>query len=118
MDMAADPMTSAVAKSLVDDLLALADRLAPKLRRVFLDAIAALRDELTPTTIADLLHGAHPTALELWQRLQELLTPPMQDAILAGVVEAGGLTGEQFPPSVQVQLAFDRTNPFALEAVD
>src|SRR6266566_159305 len=118
MDMAPDPMTITIAKSFVDDLLALADQLAPKLRRAFLDAIAALRDELTPTTIADLLQGAHPTAIELWQRLQELLTPPMQDAILAGVVEVGGLTGEQFPPSVQIQFAFDRTNPFALDAVD
>lgn len=107
-----------IQKDVWSDLLAVGDRLAPRLRRAFLDAIAKLRGELTSSAVADLTGGAHPTAGELWQRIQELLEPTLREAVWAVVIGAGQLMVSRFPTSVQVQLPFDRTNPFAVDAVD
>jgi len=95
-------------KGIYEDLLALADRFAPRLRRAFLDAIAQLRDNLPE----------QPSGSAIWQRLQELLMPLVQRVVEALAIGAGARAIEQFPESVRVQLQFDLTNPFAVEAID
>lgn len=102
-------------------LLALADRLAPRFKRAFLDAVATLDDTLSSREIADALLQGDVRALErvgAWQVFRDALAPGLRDAVLEAVASAGGIAISQMPKSVGVQLAFDRTNPKALEAVD
>lgn len=102
----------------LEQLLALADRLAPGLRVAFLRAIEQLRRELTSTEVGNLIGGAHPTASELWHRLQALLDPAVREPITRLLTAAGTQALGELPESVQAQVRFDLTNPRAVEAVD
>lgn len=102
-------------------LLAVADRLAPQFRRAFLDAIAALNGQLTSADITQALEAGDLRALEragAWQVFTENLEPALRSAVTDAVARGGASAIAQMPPSVAVQLAFDLTNPKAVEAVD
>lgn len=102
-------------------LLAIADALAPRFRKAFLEAVAELNDQLSTADIIEALGRGDIKALERaggWQVFGAKLEPALREAVLTAVTRAGDTAAGRLPASVRAQLTFDRTNPKALEAVD
>src|SRR6266581_4564554 len=110
-----------VAKSASDDLLALADRLAPQFRRAFLDAVQQFRDSLSFSDLRDAASGHRVDFLQgsdAWELFVATLTAGLAAAVRLVVLRAGSDTLETLPASVAMQLRFDLGNPRALDAID
>jgi len=102
-------------------LLRVADLLAPKFRKAFLDAVKELDGQLATRDILDALARGDVRALEragAWRVFADALEPALREAVLEAVARGGDQAANLLPRSVQVQLTFDRTNPKAIEAVD
>lgn len=97
------------------DLIALADRLEPKLARAYLAAIARLRARTDANSIARAIQEGRQffiTAAQL-PLFEEAMDPLL--AVLADTVQqAGQLTAGRFTDGLGVGMRFDITNPFAV----
>lgn len=103
------------------DLLALADRLAPALRRAFLEAVAAFRDDLSLSALRDVAESHQIDLLsgsDAWERFVSTLDAKLRTAVTAAVLGAGTQVIAGFPESIATQLRFDLGNPRAVDAID
>lgn len=93
----------------------IADRLEPKMRRRFLDAIAALRGEITLDMLAQAVQqGIITTEIEaIFIRDWPRMLGPASTIPVASYAAVGALTGEAVATALRVGFAFDLKNPRA-----
>ena len=111
-------MTAIVAKQGYRELLELAARLEPAYRRAFLEAVLTL-DLPTRAAVLDAMERRDSQALApLWDQLDATLTAQLRPVVERLIVGAGVEAIGDLPASVQAQLAFDLTNPAAVDVID
>lgn len=111
--------TPPVAKA-APPLYAYADRLQPQIKTAFLNALDTLRRRLTGPQLQALLEAQDLDALRrlgLWDEFEKQLTAELQQPI-SDLIQRGGQDAiSNMPESVQLQLRFDLTNPYAVAAI-
>lgn len=91
----------------------IADSLAPQMRRAFLRAVEQLRAKIDPARLEELLNRGDQGDLgAFWRAFEQEVGPVLRPPITEGVREVGRRTGES------MGMAFDVTNPRAVEAID
>lgn len=98
------------------DLIALADRLEPRLAREYLAAIARLRVKTDTGEIARAIAEGRPYFIPSANlTLFEQAMDPLVATTTAAVQQAGQLAADRFTDDLGLTLRFDLTNPLAIE---
>jgi len=91
----------------------IADRLAPAMRDAFLQAVRELRAKIDPTRLQELLERGDQGDLgAFWRAFEQEVGPTLRTPISEGILRSGQRTGQS------LGMAFDLTNPRAVEAID
>jgi hypothetical protein len=117
-----------IRKAYDDPIIAVADRMAPRLRQAFLDAVAAAGSSLSIKAIADAIDkGDSARVIELLDgRFRSALegiglttgTASVRDAVQATFAASAKAAAGQLPSKISTELSFNMLNPEAVRAIE